>query len=103
MFKYLGFGAPTSGSPGRRAAADANLQNITEADDVVGENNERDRLLELVEARDLIEFGMLSIKKICNWDLKNRIDFYISYNLIHLINTHSMSMIYDVCIFRIFQ
>ncbi|XP_014662365.1 PREDICTED: ATP-dependent Clp protease ATP-binding subunit clpX-like, mitochondrial [Priapulus caudatus] len=57
--KYLGFGAPTSGSPGRRAAADANMQNLTEANDVVGENLERDRLLEVVEARDLIEFGMI--------------------------------------------
>jgi len=59
--KYLGFGAPMSDSPGRRAAAaegadslTANSKTTAHEDDV-----ERDSFLEKVEARDLIEFGMI--------------------------------------------
>jgi len=59
--KYLGFGAQVSDSPGRRAAAaegadslTANSKTTAHEDDV-----ERDSFLEKVEARDLIEFGMI--------------------------------------------
>ncbi|XP_048514327.1 ATP-dependent Clp protease ATP-binding subunit clpX-like, mitochondrial isoform X2 [Athalia rosae] len=56
--KYLGFGAtPSSESPGRRAASLADVANMSpSADD---DNKEKDWLLRQVEARDLIDFGMI--------------------------------------------
>lgn len=60
--KYLGFGAPATDSPGRRAASAADVANNyspyssqTAAEDMA----ERDAYLKQVEARDLIEFGMI--------------------------------------------
>uniref|UniRef100_A0A1A9WH35 ClpX-type ZB domain-containing protein n=1 Tax=Glossina brevipalpis TaxID=37001 RepID=A0A1A9WH35_9MUSC len=50
--KYLGFTAPTSGSSGRRAA-----QSSAYAMD--SDQEERDRCLTKVQARDLVEFGMI--------------------------------------------
>ncbi|XP_031657420.1 ATP-dependent Clp protease ATP-binding subunit clpX-like, mitochondrial isoform X1 [Oncorhynchus kisutch] len=55
--KYLGFGTPSNMGKGRRAAADK--ANSSEQMDMVAEMEEKDRLLKLVEARDLIEFGMI--------------------------------------------
>uniref|UniRef100_A0A8C7LTI3 ClpX-type ZB domain-containing protein n=1 Tax=Oncorhynchus mykiss TaxID=8022 RepID=A0A8C7LTI3_ONCMY len=57
--KYLGFGTPSNMGKGRRAAAAADLANSSEQTDMVAEMEEKDRLLKLVEARDLIEFGMI--------------------------------------------
>uniref|UniRef100_A0A8C1YWL1 Caseinolytic mitochondrial matrix peptidase chaperone subunit a n=1 Tax=Cyprinus carpio TaxID=7962 RepID=A0A8C1YWL1_CYPCA len=58
--KYLGFGTPSNMGKGRRAAAAADLANTTGGDvDAVDEIEEKDRLLKHVEARDLIEFGMI--------------------------------------------
>ncbi|XP_076148030.1 caseinolytic mitochondrial matrix peptidase chaperone subunit Xa isoform X1 [Alosa pseudoharengus] len=59
--KYLGFGTPSSLGQGRRAAAAADLANSsgTETSGVELELQEKDRLLCGVEARDLIEFGMI--------------------------------------------
>uniref|UniRef100_A0A8C9WR26 Caseinolytic mitochondrial matrix peptidase chaperone subunit X n=1 Tax=Scleropages formosus TaxID=113540 RepID=A0A8C9WR26_SCLFO len=57
--KYLGFGSPSSLGQGRRAAAAADLANSSGEVDTVQEIEERDRLLRHVEARDLIEFGMI--------------------------------------------
>ncbi|XP_056610044.1 caseinolytic mitochondrial matrix peptidase chaperone subunit Xa isoform X2 [Triplophysa dalaica] len=58
--KYLGFGTPSNMGQGRRAAAAADLANSTGGEmDAVAEIEEKDRLLKLVEARDLIEFGMI--------------------------------------------
>lgn len=57
--KYLGFGAPVSESPGRRAASAADLANQTTGTSVADDNSEKDALLKEVEARDLIEFGMI--------------------------------------------
>lgn len=56
--KYLGFGTVTA-QQGRRAAAAADQQSYSEGDDVLEEIDERDNLLKSVEARDLIEFGMI--------------------------------------------
>ncbi|XP_061393363.1 ATP-dependent Clp protease ATP-binding subunit clpX-like, mitochondrial [Musca vetustissima] len=50
--KYLGFGAPTSGSSGRRAAQST-------ASPMDDDQEERDRCLTKVQARDLVEFGMI--------------------------------------------
>lgn len=55
--KYLGFGAPPDMGQGRRAAAD--LASSAGETDAVQEIEEKDRLLRHVEARDLIEFGMI--------------------------------------------
>ena len=44
---------------GRRASASADKANSSEQTDMVAEMEEKDRLLKLVEARDLIEFGMI--------------------------------------------
>ncbi|XP_030645976.1 ATP-dependent Clp protease ATP-binding subunit clpX-like, mitochondrial isoform X2 [Chanos chanos] len=58
--KYLGFGTPSNLGKGRRAAAAADLANSTGGEvDAVAEMEEKDRLLRHVEARDLIEFGMI--------------------------------------------
>ncbi|KAK1798537.1 hypothetical protein P4O66_006834 [Electrophorus voltai] len=58
--KYLGFGVPSNLGKGRRAAAAADVANITGGEvDTVAEIEEKDRLLKHVEARDLIEFGMI--------------------------------------------
>lgn len=58
--KYLGFGAPVSESPGRRAASAADVANNYASDNSAAEDlAEKDALLKVVEARDLIEFGMI--------------------------------------------
>uniref|UniRef100_A0A7N8XRI8 Caseinolytic mitochondrial matrix peptidase chaperone subunit Xb n=1 Tax=Mastacembelus armatus TaxID=205130 RepID=A0A7N8XRI8_9TELE len=57
--KYLGFGTPSNLGKGRRAAAAADLANSSGETDTVAEIEEKDRLLKHVEARDLIEFGMI--------------------------------------------
>lgn len=57
--KYLGFGTPANMGKGRRAAAAADLANASCETDTVAEIEEKDRLLKVVEARDLIEFGMI--------------------------------------------
>lgn len=46
-------------SQGRRAAFAADLANQSVSSSVEEDNNERDALLRGVEARDLIEFGMI--------------------------------------------
>ncbi|KAL3225290.1 hypothetical protein MRX96_049282 [Rhipicephalus microplus] len=57
--KYLGFCAPSLDSPGRRAASQAGLANASPYSSASDDNAERDALLRGVEARDLIEFGMI--------------------------------------------
>uniref|UniRef100_A0A8C0BLF2 Caseinolytic mitochondrial matrix peptidase chaperone subunit X n=1 Tax=Buteo japonicus TaxID=224669 RepID=A0A8C0BLF2_9AVES len=57
--KYLGFGTPSNMGKGRRAAAAADLANISGESDPHEDIEEKDRLLRHVEARDLIEFGMI--------------------------------------------
>lgn len=54
---YLGFGAPVSNSQGRRAVSQQALyESSTSAEE---ENLEKDTALRQVQARDLIEFGMI--------------------------------------------
>ncbi|XP_043277143.1 ATP-dependent Clp protease ATP-binding subunit clpX-like, mitochondrial isoform X2 [Venturia canescens] len=56
--KYLGFGAtPASENPGRRAATLADVANMSPSTE--DDNKEKDILLRQVEARDLIDFGMI--------------------------------------------
>ncbi|XP_034939050.1 ATP-dependent Clp protease ATP-binding subunit clpX-like, mitochondrial isoform X2 [Chelonus insularis] len=56
--KYLGFGAaPATESPGRRAATLADIANMSPSTEE--DNKEKDILLRQVEARDLIDFGMI--------------------------------------------
>ncbi|MCJ8735885.1 hypothetical protein PDJAM_G00252640 [Pangasius djambal] len=58
--KYLGFGSPSNLGKGRRAAAAADLASSSGSElDVAAEMEEKDQLLRHVEARDLIEFGMI--------------------------------------------
>uniref|UniRef100_A0A8C5MED8 ATP-dependent clpX-like chaperone, mitochondrial n=1 Tax=Leptobrachium leishanense TaxID=445787 RepID=A0A8C5MED8_9ANUR len=57
--KYLGFGIISNLGKGRRAAAAADLANNTTESNAVQDIEEKDRLLRHVEARDLIEFGMI--------------------------------------------
>lgn len=59
FLQYLGFGTPSNLGKGRRAAAAADLANSSGETDTVAEIEEKDRLLKHVEARDLIEFGMI--------------------------------------------
>ncbi|KAM5170633.1 ATP-dependent clpX-like chaperone, mitochondrial isoform 2-T2 [Mantella aurantiaca] len=57
--KYLGFGIISNLGKGRRAAAAADLANASAETNAVQDIEEKDRLLRHVEARDLIEFGMI--------------------------------------------
>lgn len=57
--KYLGFGVPASESPGRRAASLADQAHQSAATSAEEDNAEKDVYLRQVEARDLIEFGMI--------------------------------------------
>jgi len=57
--KYLGFGAPVTESPGRRAALAADVANNYSSNSTADDMAEKDALLRDVEARDLIEFGMI--------------------------------------------
>ncbi|CAH1797962.1 unnamed protein product [Owenia fusiformis] len=57
--KYLGFGAQSNSSEGRRAALQADLKTYGDGSDAVTEQEEKDKLLTNVEARDLIDFGMI--------------------------------------------
>ncbi|KAJ2938451.1 hypothetical protein O0L34_g12890 [Tuta absoluta] len=56
--KYLGFGAWDSRS-GRRAALAAAAADASPLDSATAENEERDAWLRKVQARDLIDFGMI--------------------------------------------
>ncbi|XP_068230252.1 ATP-dependent Clp protease ATP-binding subunit clpX-like, mitochondrial isoform X1 [Palaemon carinicauda] len=56
--KYLGFGIGGQ-SAGRRAVSQADVAHQTAVTDVEEDNQEKDALLSKVEARDLIEFGMI--------------------------------------------
>ncbi|GCC31843.1 hypothetical protein chiPu_0010303 [Chiloscyllium punctatum] len=56
--KYLGFGATSSLGTGRRAVAASGLANSSGVN-AQEESQERDKLLSSVEARDLIEYGMI--------------------------------------------
>nr|KAG5708581.1 hypothetical protein BaRGS_033002 [Batillaria attramentaria] len=57
--KYLGFGAPSLKSQGRRAATEADQRNQADSNNTASDNEEKDALLRMVEARDLIEFGLI--------------------------------------------
>jgi len=57
--KYLGFGASVSESQGRRAASAADVANNYSSNSTADDMAEKDALLKDVEARDLIEFGMI--------------------------------------------
>ncbi|XP_058489824.1 ATP-dependent Clp protease ATP-binding subunit clpX-like, mitochondrial [Solea solea] len=57
--KYLGFGTSSNLGKGHHAAAAAHMANTSSETDTVAEIKEKDRLLKHVEARDLIEFGMI--------------------------------------------
>ncbi|OQR68920.1 ATP-dependent Clp protease ATP-binding subunit clpX-like [Tropilaelaps mercedesae] len=57
--KYLGFGAAVLETRGRRAAASEDVANSSAHESAEGENLEKDAMLKIVEARDLIEFGMI--------------------------------------------
>ena len=46
-------------SPGRRAAGEEDQRNQADSCDTVSDNEEKDALLRQVEARDLIEFGLI--------------------------------------------
>nr|KAI8769297.1 ATP-dependent Clp protease ATP-binding subunit clpX-like; mitochondrial isoform X1 [Biomphalaria glabrata] len=57
--KYLGFGTQRSTNEGRRAASEADVKSQSESSNAALDNEERDALLKQVEARDMIEFGMI--------------------------------------------
>lgn len=58
--QYLGFGSPSNLGKGLGAAAAADLASSSGSElDAVAEMEEKDQLLKHVEARDLIEFGMI--------------------------------------------
>lgn len=56
--KYLGFGATVSESQGRRAASAADVAN-NYSTDAADDLAEKDAYLKAVQARDMIEFGMI--------------------------------------------
>jgi len=57
--QYLGFDVPSDGQ-GRRAATESDLRSFSDgAHSSEDEQAEKDALLRLVEAHDLVEFGMI--------------------------------------------
>lgn len=58
--QYLGFGIGGQ-SAGRRAASQADVAHQMASTDAEEDNQEKDALLAKVEARDLIEFGMIPV------------------------------------------
>lgn len=65
VLQYLGFGVPAKESPGRRAASQADVANQSGITSAEEDNLEKDAMLAHVEARDLIEFGMIPVS-VCN-------------------------------------
>lgn len=57
VLQYLGFGMPASSSEGRRAAQ-------ASASPMDNDQAERDANLKKVQARDLVEFGMIPVSRI---------------------------------------
>lgn len=63
--KYLGFGLPpAAGATGRRAVGQADRSD--QIGDVEEDNIEKDACIRQVEARDLIEFGMIPVSCLQN-------------------------------------
>ena len=61
-FQYLGFGVPAAASPGRRAAHQEGVAHMVGGLSNAAEDNaEMDAFLRQVEARDMIEFGMIPV------------------------------------------
>lgn len=61
IFQYLGFGAPVATGQGRRAITQAaTLHASTQSAEE--ENSEKDKALRHVQARDLIDFGMIPVR-----------------------------------------
>jgi len=54
--QYLGFDVPSDGQ-GRRAATESDLRSFSDSSE--DDQAEKDALLRLVEAHDLVEFGMI--------------------------------------------
>lgn len=62
MVQYLGFGIPAAASPGRRAAHQEGVAHMAAGfSSAADDNAEMDAYLKQVEARDLIEFGMIPV------------------------------------------
>ena len=59
LLQYLGFGAPANISSGRRAVTNDALTHLPEGQSAREENEEKDALLQQVEAQDLIKFGLI--------------------------------------------
>ena len=60
VLQYLGFGSVADEQEGRRAVTSADLSSYGDpSDDVAADMMEKDALIRQVEARDLIEFGMI--------------------------------------------
>lgn len=57
--QFLGFDSVTDNSLGRRAAAQSDLKSYREGESAKEDQEEKDSLIRMVEARDLIEFGMI--------------------------------------------
>ena len=57
--QYLGFGAPANEKQGRRHASVMDLKSYNENTDAVDDMEQKDNMLRIVEARDMIEFGMI--------------------------------------------
>lgn len=60
--QYLGFGAPVTTGQGRRAASQIGGSDPSQSAEE--ENHERDTALRQVQARDLIDFGMIPVSVI---------------------------------------
>lgn len=58
LLQYLGFGAAVSSGQGRRAAAQQSIDSSLSAEE---ENVEKDASLKQVQAKDLINFGMIPV------------------------------------------
>lgn len=61
LLQVIGFGMRGGPQNGRRAALSADIEN--QGSSVLEDNKEKDELLRQVEARDLIDFGMIPVSR----------------------------------------
>lgn len=59
FLQFLGFDSVSDNTLGRRAAAQSDLKSYRDGESPKEDQEERDGLVRMVEARDLIEFGMI--------------------------------------------
>lgn len=81
---------PAKDSPGRRAASQADVANQSALTSAEEDNLEKDTLLSQVEARDLIEFGMIPVSR------PQGLTFTLPYNILYYVQFLQQAILYKI-------